>query len=85
MGEVFETMRARRRKATVLHEDLPAMKKALARYRDNLNAIVDAATVHQTQVILVTQPSLWSDDLTPEAERLIWMGRVGPLHARRFT
>ncbi len=76
-GEVFETMRARRRKATVLHEDLPAMKKALARYRDNLNAIVDAATAHQTQVILVTQPSLWSDDLTPEAERLIWMGRVG--------
>jgi len=76
-GSVFSAMRARRQRAKFYTDDLPDLSAGVQAYKTNLNMIVDSATQRGAQVILMTQPNLWSAHGTPETERLIWMGRMG--------
>jgi lysophospholipase L1-like esterase len=77
LGSVYVTMRQNRRNAVRYLDDFPDLSEALSVYRANLNHIVDMAERHRTGVIFATQPSLWAESMTREAEDLLWMGRVG--------
>jgi lysophospholipase L1-like esterase len=81
VGDVLFQMRKNRENASSFRTTFPDLHEALATYRRNLDAIVDAGQKHGTKVILVTQPSLWADDVSPEAQRLLWLGRIGPYMA----
>jgi lysophospholipase L1-like esterase len=53
----------------------------LPSFRRNLNALIDLAQKDGTRVILMTQPNLYSDSITPEARRALRMlnqEAVGP-------
>ena len=77
LGSVYVKMRENRRNAVRYLDDFPDLGEALSVYKANLNQIVDTAEKHRTRVIFATQPSLWTDSMTTEAEDLLWMGRVG--------
>ena len=76
-GQIYKVWRSHRRESTSRRHDLPDLRAALAEYRRNLHAVVDAAESHSARLILMTQPSLWRDDLSGEEEGLLWLGGVG--------
>lgn len=53
----------------------------LVSYRRNLNALIDLAQRNGTAVVLMTQPNLYSEKISPAAERALYMlhiEAVGP-------
>lgn len=76
-GAVYEKLRRNRKNATRYLDTFPDLSIALTAYAKNLNAIVDAAEAHGTNVVFATQPSLWADNLPQKEADLLWMGRVG--------
>jgi lysophospholipase L1-like esterase len=75
--------RSARKQASVLRETLPDLSNALAIYESNLARILDLAAAAGVHVTLLTQPSLWSEDLTQASRDLLWTGgptldQVGP-------
>ncbi|MBP2294321.1 SGNH/GDSL hydrolase family protein [Azospirillum rugosum] len=58
---------------------LPDLAGSLARYRGNLLRLIDASRkAAGIPIVLLTQPVLWSADMTPEEEALLYAGGVGP-------
>lgn len=55
--------------------DLPA---SLAKYAGNLRRLIDAARKRGVRVVLVTQPTLWDDLLSPQAVKRLHVARVVP-------
>jgi lysophospholipase L1-like esterase len=78
VGSVFVTMRKKRQNAVEYTEQFPDLTEPLREYRANLHSIVDSAERHGTKLVLMTQPSLWADNLPDDAAQLIWMGRMAP-------
>ena len=78
VGAVFVKMREKRQNAAGYLHEFPDLTEALRAYKGNLNAIVDSAERNGTKAVLMTQPSLWADNLPDDAARLLWMGRNAP-------
>ncbi len=66
--------RRTRRQRSPLRDQLPDLSSALDEYGANLNAIVDLIEDRGLRLIMVTQPTIWRPDLTPEKETFLWVG-----------
>jgi lysophospholipase L1-like esterase len=76
-GTKLEQWRSHRRQASAMIDRLPDLEAPLDEYRSNLRAIVKAARSGGSDVVFLTQPSLWKPNITPEEERLLWLGGTG--------
>lgn len=81
-GAVYGTWRAHRQGARRWLEELPDAAPALAEFRAALLELFASANRHGTGLVLVTQPALWSAELAPELEALLWLGGVGDFQRR---
>jgi lysophospholipase L1-like esterase len=84
-GRNYADWRAHRQNAAVVIDETPDLNPALAEYRENLSAIVEAAAGCSTRVIFMTQPVLWHEGMTPDEERLLWLGGVGEFQSGKAT
>ncbi len=66
--------RRRKRKEAVKVDGLPDMTAILDEYEYQLRRIVALGRQHRKRLIFLTQPVLWSSDITPENEALCWSG-----------
>ena len=57
--------------------DLPNLDRGLANYRSNLNQLINRSEAYHSPMIFLTQPTLWKEQMTPEAEALLQAGGVG--------
>ncbi len=64
---------------------LPDMTPALAEYRRNLNTMIDEASKRGVRVILVTQPSLYKENMTQKEKDLLWLGGNANLRSGKVT
>lgn len=76
-GKGLTRWRSNRSQASAIRTELPDLTAALATFRANLNTIADLAAARSTRLVLMTQPTLWRDDLSEEDQKLLWMGGVG--------
>jgi lysophospholipase L1-like esterase len=76
-GIAYEEWRAARRSASRIRHELPDMISALEEYRHNVERILEAAQRRNVEVLLLTQPAIWRDDLDEGAKALLWWGGVG--------
>ena len=81
-GIVYVGWRQNRHDVKELIETLPDLNLALQEYRRNVHAIIDLAKKRGMRVIFLTQPAMWSADLSPELQGLLWMGGIGDFQAR---
>jgi len=58
-------------------DQLPDLTSALEEYSRNLYTIIDNVRDYGAQLVLITQPTLWRDSLTPEEESTLWLGGIG--------
>lgn len=70
--------RDHRQSASRIIDELPPLEEPLKEYRTNLDAVVQYARAHGADVVFLTQPSLWRPDLTPEEQKRLWLGGIGP-------
>ncbi|MFN0055000.1 MAG: SGNH/GDSL hydrolase family protein [Planctomycetales bacterium] len=68
--------RRRLRQAAVLVDELPPLESALDAYEQRLRAIVAAVAAKNVRLVLLTQPTIWSEDLREEAQSLLWLGKL---------
>lgn len=54
-------------------DELPDMSEVLDQYEANLVAAIETGN----RIILITQPFIYSDMISEEAERLLWLGNLG--------
>lgn len=57
-------------------ENLPDLKLALREYRSNLEQIVSLSKTRKIRLILITQPSLWQENMPKELAALLWFGCI---------
>jgi lysophospholipase L1-like esterase len=77
-GLNYDLWRRWRAEAREIVSQMPDLRMALDAYERNLNAMVDLAEQRSVSIVLMTQPALWRQDLTPEESALLWFGWVGP-------
>jgi len=77
VGQNYVRWREHRAAAPRIRDTLPDLTTALAEYADNLRTIVELAAARSIRTVLVTQPSMFRPDLSPEVEGLLWAGGVG--------
>ena len=58
-------------------EKLPNIEPGLRRYRQDLVSLVRMAREQGVRLVLATQPVIWNDSLSAEAEQLLWLGLYG--------
>lgn len=65
------------------HLELPQLTSALQEFERNLEFIAKTCSNRHVNLILLTQPSVWSDSISSELEALLWMGEgtAGKYHA----
>lgn len=73
-GARIADWRRYRREASSLRTTLPDLSAALDRYERNVSRIVDAAKRHRVRILLLTQPVLWREGLSPAERDLLWGG-----------
>jgi lysophospholipase L1-like esterase len=76
-GAAFRRWRAYRRAATTLRDSLPDLSVALAGYGRNLDSLAALAASRNVPIVLLTQPSIWRDDLDSVSTGLLWFGGMG--------
>ncbi|MEZ4302293.1 MAG: SGNH/GDSL hydrolase family protein [Polyangiaceae bacterium] len=76
-GTLMDIWRAHRRNATAHLDTLPDLAPLLEVYKANLRTFVDLLKERSIRVILLTQPTLWRDDLSEEEQKVLWMGGKG--------
>jgi hypothetical protein len=76
-GWEYKVLREKRQKAAPFINDIPDLTAPLIEYSNNLNRIVDLVQKNGSQIVLMTQPTLWSRDLEPKAQKLLWFGGLG--------
>jgi lysophospholipase L1-like esterase len=69
----YAQMKARRNAAT-RSDDLPDFEDALDVYAANVRQLATALRQAGTTPVFLTHPSLWRDDLPPEAQAALWAG-----------
>lgn len=72
-GETLEMRRAQRRNAPKIAE-LQDLSPGLEDYSNNINRVIDLAESRAVRVVFLTQPFLWSSDLTEDEENILWFG-----------
>lgn len=83
-GESYANCRRYRSSAALIGvppEMLPALEDSLAFFRADLVDMCRSAALHGVDLVLVTQPLLYSDDMTAAARALWWNGAIGPTRA----
>jgi len=89
-GSIYETWRRGRaagRKVDVPEDRREALPAALREYRVQLNSLLENCRARDAELVLVTQPTMFDDQLTPHARELWWSGTLGdggPLETRRY-
>ncbi len=73
-GDFYLEKRARRRAAPRVIHELPDLGPGLDEFERNLRALAAMIGKLSVQLVLVTQPSIWRDDLSGEEESLLWFG-----------
>jgi hypothetical protein len=73
-GEFVGTLRRYRRRAGRFRHDLPDLEAHRSVYAANLNRMVDIAQSRKVRLVLVTQPTLWNEDLSAKERELLWAG-----------
>ena len=63
--------------APELIDELPDISDLLGVYERNLMTAITAASEQDVRLILVTQPAIYSDELSDETQRLLWLGFRG--------
>lgn len=76
-GDLYVRWRRHRRESPYRRDELPDLTAALAEYRRNVEQLVALARASGVRPVLLTQPALWSADLAPADEALLWMGGIG--------
>jgi len=59
---------------------LPDLSRALEEYARNLTEIIKLANQKNIRLILMTQPALWRNDMTPEEQAALFFGFIGDPH-----
>jgi lysophospholipase L1-like esterase len=77
-GLNYDLWRRWRAEAKDVIRQAPDLRMALDAYERNLDAIVDLAQQRSVSIVLMTQPAIWRQDLTPEESAMLWFGWVGP-------
>lgn len=76
-GRWADEVRAERRKVIKEHgmaTDVPAdLPKWLDRYDDQLMGIIKATRDNKQKLLLMTQPTMWREDLPPDLSDLLWV------------
>jgi lysophospholipase L1-like esterase len=75
-GEGIALQRAARHAVDSYINDLPNLTSALDEYRNLLHQTIDEAG--DVPIVLITQPSIWRDDLTKKEDDLLLFGWKGP-------
>lgn len=83
IGEAYQKWRENRKSASAILDTLPEMSGGLREYRQNLNLIIDLCEQQNKRVILLTQPSIWREDLEPEIVKLLWLGGIGDYQSQK--
>jgi len=73
-GEWVAFLRRHRARAGSFRPDLPDLSLGIDEYVRNLDRIADLARAAEVDLWLVTQPVLWSADLTEAEQALLWAG-----------
>jgi hypothetical protein len=73
-GRFFAEARKFRRQSSQWLDTLPDLTAAHRQFAVNLQRIADLARASGVRLILVTQPSLWSPDLSAREMELLWTG-----------
>ena len=58
---------------------LPDLTSALRQYRQNLRTAIHLARQQNVRLILVTQPVVWHEEISPQMIDLLWFGHRGEL------
>jgi lysophospholipase L1-like esterase len=80
--EQYPVWRRRRGEATHIRDSLPDLTSALEEYARNLQAVIETSRAHGVRLLLLTQPTLWREDLSTEEQDLLWFGGVGDFMRR---
>jgi lysophospholipase L1-like esterase len=75
-GQGYEQVRQSRRDSPV-RDDLPEMRPGLELYRQNLEQMCAVCREKRLRLILMTQPVVWNDRLTPAARNRLMFGLDG--------
>lgn len=73
-GEFVAALRRYRQHAGSIRDDLPDLRVPRAQYAAHLNEIIDIVQRQDVRVLFVTQPTLWSENLTKAERELLWGG-----------
>ena len=76
-GAILGQWRNNRRSASRLIEQAPDLARPLADYRRSLESIVAEARRANTEIVFMTQPSLWKRGISPAEEQKLWLGGTG--------
>jgi lysophospholipase L1-like esterase len=74
-GCEYELRQALRQKA-VKFDSLPALESGLRNLTTHIEEIVELGRKSGVRVVLLTQPTLWRDDLSPHGKALLWWGEL---------
>lgn len=75
-GDWYVGRRRQRQRARML-STLPDVSDGVGEYARNLARMDDVARRAGTDLVLVTQPSIWRDDLPRDVDALLWVGGKG--------
>lgn len=81
-GLIYAKWRRHRQQATTIRAQLPDLRSALEEYSGNLDKIIMIAREKGIQLVLITQPAIWQEDLSEYARSLLWVGGVGRYQER---
>ncbi len=75
-GKADISWREKRKNASTILTQLPDLKSAIEEYTQNLNKIIDLSHEQSLRIILITQPTLWKQDLPQSEQDLLWFGCI---------
>jgi lysophospholipase L1-like esterase len=59
----------------------PDLRVGLHEYAARIHGLAQECNAHHWRCLFLTQPSMWREGLTPEEQKLLWFGWVGPQHS----
>ena len=72
----LQAARLERYKTQDLIDSLPSLDAPLVEYRRNLNAMADIAIKAGVELVFITQPSAWRQDMPDAQQRLLYAGAM---------
>lgn len=70
-------LRRERRRSARFRDELPDLATALEEYQANVERMIELAQ-GRVQIVFLTQPAMWRDDLPPDLDALLWTGETSP-------